>query len=80
MCQNNGLFQLIQVTKELCGLKGAAKTDLNSSVANFIQQITHISRLVNKTTDSLHAAALAGHLLKVTAPEKILKAALEVRQ
>ena len=60
-------------------MKGAAKTELNTSVADFTQQITYISRLVNKTIDSLHAAALAGHLLKVTAPRKFLKGPLEVR-
>ena len=68
------------MTKELCGLKGAAKTDFNSSVSSFVQQITYISKLVGRSCDCLHAAALSGHLLHATAPENFLKGPLEVQK
>ena len=71
-------FQLVTVTKEMCGLKGSTRTDFNSSVSRFIHQITYISKLVGKTNDSLHAMALTGHLLEVTNPEKFQQGKLTV--
>jgi 2C-methyl-D-erythritol 2,4-cyclodiphosphate synthase len=69
--------ELIAVTKELCGLKGVAKTDFNASVSNFVQQLTYISKLIGVISTSLHAAALSGHLLHATAPGNFLKAPLD---
>ena len=62
----------------MCGLKGAAKTDFDSSVSLFTQQITYISKLVGKANDSLHAMALVGHLLEATNPETIQRGKLTV--
>lgn len=69
--------ELITVTKELCGLKGAARTDLETSVGNFLQQIKFISNLVERSCDCLRAAALSGYLLHATAPENFLKGQLD---
>ena len=62
----------------MCGLRGSSKTSFATSVGNFVQQITYISKLVGKTIDSLHAAALTGHLLYATAPENFLKGPMSV--
>ena len=62
----------------MCGLRGAAKTDFDSSVSLFTQQITYISKLVGKANDSLHAMALVGHLLEATNPEAIQRGKLTV--
>ena len=67
------------VTKEMCSLKGAAKTDFDSSISLFIQQITYISKLVGKANETLHAMALVGHLLEVTNPETLQGSRLTVR-
>lgn len=72
-------FQLIVVSKEMCGLKGAAKTDFSVSLNSFNLHITHISQLVSKMADSLHAVALSGHLLHTTAPENFIKGPLKVK-
>ena len=64
----------------MCGLKGAAKTDFDSSVSQFTQQITYISKLVGKSNESLHAMALVGHLLVATNPEILQKGKLTVNQ
>ena len=69
---------MIVVSKELCGLRGVAKTDFASSLNSFTQHISHISHLVGKTYDSLHAVALSGHLLHATAPENFIKGPLQV--
>jgi len=42
----------------MCGLKGAAKTDFESSVSQFTQQVTYISKLVGKTNDSLSSMSI----------------------
>ena len=62
----------------MCGLKGAAKTDFESSVSQFTQQVTYISKLVGKTNDSLSSMAITGHLLVVTSPESLLNGKLTV--
>ena len=62
----------------MCGLKGAAKTDFTVSLNSFSQHVTHISQLVNKMSDSVHAVALSGHLLHATAPENFIKGPLQV--
>ncbi len=66
------------VTKEMCGLRGAAKTDFDSSVSQFTQQVTYISKLVGKTSDTLQSMAITGHLLVVTAPENFQSGKLTV--
>ena len=67
------------VIKEMCGLRGAAKTDFDSSVSRFIQQVTYISKLVGKTNDMLHAMTVTGHLLAATSPENFQSGKLTVR-
>jgi hypothetical protein len=62
----------------MCGLKGAAKTDFDSSISLFTQQITYISKLVGKSNESLHAMALVGHLLEATNPEILQRGKLTV--
>ncbi len=62
----------------MCGLKGAAKTDFESSVSQFTQQVTYISKLVGKTNDSLSSMAITGHLLIVTSPENFRTGKLTV--
>ena len=62
----------------MCGLKGAARTDFSTSLNSFSQHISHISYLVDKMQGSLHAVALAGHLLHATAPENFIKGSLQV--
>ena len=66
------------VIKEMCGLRGAAKTDFDSSVSRFTQQVTYISKLVGKTNDTLYSMAVTGHLLTVTAPENFQAGKLTV--
>ena len=61
-------------------MRGSSKTSFATSVGNFVQQITYISKLVGKTIESLHAAALAGHLLYATAPENFLKGPMSVSE
>ncbi|XP_064382815.1 uncharacterized protein LOC135331544 [Halichondria panicea] len=65
--------ELVTVTKQMCGLRGAQKMDFNISVSCFIQQITYISKLVSKCNDSLRSMALTGHLLEVTSPDNFQK-------
>ena len=67
------------VTKEMCGLRGAAKTDFDSSVSKFTQQVTYISKLVGKTKETLYSMAITGHLLVVTSPENFQMEKLTVR-
>ena len=62
----------------MCGLKGAAATDFDSSVSLFTQEITYISKLVGKSNESLHAMALVGHLLEATNPESLQHGKLTV--
>ena len=62
----------------MCGLKGAAKTDFDSSISLFTQQVTYISKLVGKSNETLHAMALVGHLLEATNPETLQSARLTV--
>ena len=62
----------------MCGLKGAAKTDFDSSISLFTQQVTYISKLVGKANETLHAMALVGHLLEATNPETLQSARLTV--
>ena len=66
------------VTKEMCGLRGAAKTDFDSSVSRFTQQVTYISKLVGKTNDALYSMAIIGHLLVMTSPENLQAGKLTV--
>ena len=66
------------VTKEMCGLKGAAKTNFDSSISLFTQQVTYISKLVGKANETLHAMALVGHLLEATNPETLQNTRLTV--
>ncbi len=74
------ILQLVTVTKEMCGLRGAAKTEFASSVSKFTLQITYISKLVGKVNDTLHAMALADHLLEATSPGKLQVGRLQVRR
>lgn len=62
----------------MCGLKGAAKTDFDSSISLFTQQVTYISKLVGKANETLHAMALVGHLLEATNPETLQSTRLTV--
>lgn len=62
----------------MCGLRGAAKTDFDSSVSRFIQQVTYISKLVGKTSEMLRAMTVTGHLLAVTSPENFQSGKLSV--
>ena len=71
-------LQLVTVTKEMCGLRGAAKTDFDSSVSRFTQQVTYISKLVGKTNEALYSMAIIGHLLVVTSPENFQSGKLTV--
>lgn len=73
-------LQLVTVTKEMCGLRGAAKTDFDSSVSRFTQQVTYISKLVGKTNDALYSMAIIGHLLAATSPENFQSGKLTVCQ
>ena len=73
-------LQLVTVTKEMCGLRGAAKTDFDSSVSRFTQQVTYISKLVGKTNDALNSMAITGHLLVVTSPENFQSGKLTVSE
>ena len=69
----------MKVIKEMCGLRGAARTDFASSVSSFAQQITHLSKLVGKTPDVLSATALTAHLLDATAPENLCDGGIQVK-
>lgn len=71
-------MQLVSITKEMCALRGAAKTDFNTSVASFIQEITYISKLIGKANDTLHAMALTSHLLAEAVPSDIAEGQLQV--
>ncbi len=73
-------LQLVTVTKEMCGLRGAAKTDFDSSVSRFTQQVTYISKLVGKANDTLQSMALTGHLLTTTSLENFQTGKLTVRE
>ncbi len=66
------------VTKQMCGLRGAANMEFNMSVSCFTQQITYISKLVSRCNDSLRSMALTGHLLEVTAPDNFQKEKIHV--
>ena len=62
----------------MCGLRGAAKTDFDSSVSRFTQQVTYISKLVGKANDSLSSMTITAHLLAVTSPENFQTGTLTV--
>lgn len=68
------------MTKELCGLSRARKTDFDMSLDNFTQLIRYISDLSGKTYDCLYAVAVSGHLLHATDPENFVKGPFNVRE
>ena len=70
--------ELVSATKQMCGLRGATKTDFASSVSLFTQQITYISKLVSRTNDALSAMAVSSHLLEKTSPESLQNGRLTV--
>ena len=71
-------LQLVSITKQMCGLRGFARTEFSLSLSSFIQQITNISRLVGHCHGTLQAMAITAHLLEATAPESFLHGPLQV--